>query len=292
MTGVFVGYNHKQGEWVWERPVPALRAGGAERPLDKERFKVGLGLPGQMDAMQDQADVHVLCLSTNYYASAACLHEMDRAIALDPHFRAELLFPCALTMRRCRWRSRQLTPCGSTCERTRTRSRGTSCCDAAAPTSARRRRCGFARDEIVTYLATGRIGQPAGARPRRALGGTDPTSREDHFPHLACTDLLDPVTVPRDGLLNRILEGLGSREQVRHPPYDLGDFETHRFVDAGPRAGVPRPLRSGATPRNLRCQSLQQPTLYERDAAACSADPVAHALHGAAAATIPLSRLT
>ena len=26
---VFVSYSHKQGDWVWDRLVPCLRAGGA-----------------------------------------------------------------------------------------------------------------------------------------------------------------------------------------------------------------------------------------------------------------------
>jgi hypothetical protein len=86
MTKVFVSYSHRQGAWVWERLVQVLRAGGAEPLLDKEQFKAGLGLPGQMDATQDQADRHVLCLSTDYHASAPCRHEMQRAVALDPHF--------------------------------------------------------------------------------------------------------------------------------------------------------------------------------------------------------------
>jgi hypothetical protein len=40
-----------------------------------------------MDAVQDQADYHVLVLSKEYLASDYCKHEMDRAIDKDPHFK-------------------------------------------------------------------------------------------------------------------------------------------------------------------------------------------------------------
>ena len=38
MTKVFVSYCHAQGEWVWDRLVPVLKAGGAElnRRLERE----------------------------------------------------------------------------------------------------------------------------------------------------------------------------------------------------------------------------------------------------------------
>ncbi len=91
---VFVSYSHKQGPWVWERLVPILRAAGcAEVFIDKERFKAGRGVKGQMDATQDQADVSLLVLTPDYLASDYCRHEMDRAIAVDPHFEHGKLLP-------------------------------------------------------------------------------------------------------------------------------------------------------------------------------------------------------
>ena len=47
----------------------------------------------QMDSTQDLAEVHVLILSPDYLASAACLHEMERALALDPHFKQGRVVP-------------------------------------------------------------------------------------------------------------------------------------------------------------------------------------------------------
>jgi hypothetical protein len=69
---VFVSYCHTQGDWVWDRLVPCLRAGGAEVSIDRERFKAGQGLLGQMDATQDAADMSVLILSPDYLASSYC----------------------------------------------------------------------------------------------------------------------------------------------------------------------------------------------------------------------------
>ncbi len=83
---VFISYCHQQGEWVWNRLVPCLRAGGAQVLIDRERFEAGKGLLGQMDAVQDEADINVLVLSADYLASPNCLHEMARAVAGDPVF--------------------------------------------------------------------------------------------------------------------------------------------------------------------------------------------------------------
>ena len=96
MTKVFVSYSRKQADWVWERLVPVLRAGGAEPLLDNERFKAGLGLIGQMDSTQDQANVHVLCLSGDYHTSAPCRHELQRALARDPDFKRGIVIPVRL----------------------------------------------------------------------------------------------------------------------------------------------------------------------------------------------------
>ncbi len=83
---VFVSYSHRQEEWVVDRLVPVLRAGGAEVLIDREIFGAGRSVLGQMDETQDRADVHVLVLSPDYVASSPCQHEMERAVALDPKF--------------------------------------------------------------------------------------------------------------------------------------------------------------------------------------------------------------
>ena len=90
---VFVSYCSKQGEWVWDRLVPCLKAGGAEVLIDRERFKAGKSVIGQMDATQDKANRHVLVLSPDYLKSPHCTHEMNRAIAFDPQFQKHIVLP-------------------------------------------------------------------------------------------------------------------------------------------------------------------------------------------------------
>ena len=94
---VFVSYSHRQSQWVWERLVPILRAAGcAEVLIDRERFRAGRGVKGQMDATQDQADVSLLVLTPDYLASDYCRHEMARAIAADPDFKRGKMLPVKL----------------------------------------------------------------------------------------------------------------------------------------------------------------------------------------------------
>ena len=93
MTKVFVSYCHAQGEWVWDRLVPVLNAGGAEVLIDRERFVAGKAMFQQMDDVQDQAERQLLVLSAEYLASTPCKHEMKRAIALDPDFSRGTVIP-------------------------------------------------------------------------------------------------------------------------------------------------------------------------------------------------------
>ncbi len=83
---VFISYCHEQGDGVWERLVSCLKYGGAEVLIDKERFKAGRAVIGQMDATQDRSDLSALVLSPEYLASPYCQHEMERAISKDLSF--------------------------------------------------------------------------------------------------------------------------------------------------------------------------------------------------------------
>lgn len=93
MRSVFISYSHRQGEWVWDRLYPCLVDGGTEVLIDRNRFEAGLAVFNQMDSTQDRAEIHVLVLSPDYLASAACRHEMERAIARDEHFQHGLVIP-------------------------------------------------------------------------------------------------------------------------------------------------------------------------------------------------------
>jgi hypothetical protein len=92
-TSVFISYCHSQGDWVWDRLVPYLRAGGADVHIDRERFKAGKAIIGQMDAVQDGAAMTVLVLSVDYLNSSYCVHEMDRAVRRDPKFARGIVIP-------------------------------------------------------------------------------------------------------------------------------------------------------------------------------------------------------
>ncbi len=54
MSNIFVSYSWKQGERVWDRLVPVLRASGIEVLIDRERFVTGKDILGQMDTIQDR----------------------------------------------------------------------------------------------------------------------------------------------------------------------------------------------------------------------------------------------
>jgi len=90
---IFISYNHNQGEWVWDRLVPCLRAGGADIHADLERFEAGKAVVGQMDRVQDRAEMAVLVLSLDYLNSRYCVHEMERAIRRDPKFAHGIVVP-------------------------------------------------------------------------------------------------------------------------------------------------------------------------------------------------------
>lgn len=93
-TSVFISYNHQQqGEWVWDRLVPCLRAGGVRVVIDRERFRAGRQLDSEIEAAQKAARFQLLVLSPNYLTNAYCQQEMARAIALDPTFEKGLVLP-------------------------------------------------------------------------------------------------------------------------------------------------------------------------------------------------------
>jgi len=90
---VFISYCHNQGDWVWDRLVPCLRAGGADVHIDRERFEAGKAVVGQMDAVQDGAAMALLILSPEYLNSPYCVHEMERAIQRDSTFTHGIVIP-------------------------------------------------------------------------------------------------------------------------------------------------------------------------------------------------------
>nr|WP_294527857.1 toll/interleukin-1 receptor domain-containing protein [uncultured Rhodopila sp.] len=221
---VFVSYSHAQGDWVHDRLVPCLKAGGAEVLIDVERFRAGGGVYRQMDATQDQADRHVLVLSAEYLASKPCQHEMQRAIDLDPAFahhivqpvrRDDAKLPNAITApdpiyvdlrddsEPAPW-DLLLRECGSTL--------GATAPDWLA-----------ARDEVIRCLASNRsVNLVIVNNPKWRELVQDVVNRAELG--LAVVNLHDPATVPRSGLVKVILRALGCTAPVPSDPQDLPAF--------------------------------------------------------------------
>ncbi len=218
---VFVSYSHHQGEWVWDRLVPCLRAGGAEVLIDRERFAAGRAVVGQMDATQDGADVHVLVLSPEYLASDFCVHEMERAIATDPGFERGTVVPvrrgdCPLPDA-----VREPNPLYADL-----RDDGT-----AEPWELVLRACGAdlgtaapawlgARDEVRRFLERGQSVNLVASE----VVAWEPlvTDLRNTLPlSLIIVNLLKPGTASRRGLVEEILLACGVRRSVPSEPEDL-----------------------------------------------------------------------
>jgi hypothetical protein len=223
MTKVFVSYSRKQAAWVRDCLVPVLRAGGADVLIDAERFRLGHRVIGEMNSTQDQAERHLLCLSDDYLASDYCRHEMDRALAVDPHG-AGIALPLRLNGVTVPdpLESRLY---GDFTDETRSEpwAKLLAACDADLGIDAPRWLA--ARDQTLTYLerdqpqSVNLVVRVRHARWKGLL--TDIMDRLDR--EIPWIDLEDGVTTTRPDFLNEILAGLGIRRQVRES-HDLVDF--------------------------------------------------------------------
>ncbi len=230
---IFISYSHRQGEWVWDRLVPCLKAGGAEVVIDRERFEAGKALIGQMDASQDGTDASVLVLSPEYLKSKACRHEMKRAVDRDPSFEAGSVIPvmrreCTLPaplkganplyvdLRRDPrpepW-DLLLSACGADL--------GTAAPAWLAARDQARRLLG--RGRSVNLVVTGEVAW------RQLLADL---ARGD-LADLVTVNLEKPATASRRGLVAEILGAFGMTSPVPPEPEDLGALG--RFLDARPR---------------------------------------------------------
>jgi TIR domain len=218
---VFVSYSHQQGAWVRDALVPVLRASGADVLVDWERFKAGFAVAGQMDGTQDKADRYVLVITADYLASKYCVHEMDRAIRLDPGFAKGKIIPV-------KFDGTSFPP-----KITRPNPLHVDLRNAAAADQWQRliRQCGgdlwmpapawiasldkakqhLERNECVNVVERGK------ADWRRWLDAL----RETRFAALAMVDLSDPTAYPRDRLIREILRVTNRFRDVPAPPYDL-----------------------------------------------------------------------
>lgn len=226
MTKTFVSYCHRQGDWVWGRLAPCLKAGGAEVLIDRERFEIGKAVVGQMDALQDQADKHLLVLSQDYLNSPYCCHEMDRTIALDPNFKSGIVIP--VLRGTCTLPSSITGPNPLYAD---------LCDDSQSdPWTQILQQCGAtglgitapawlaARDDLARYLERNQsvnlvVGN--GVNWRALLEHLV----NDYPLGLARVDLEDPDTTSRRGLLAAIAKALGERVSLPVEPKDLADFK-------------------------------------------------------------------
>jgi hypothetical protein len=226
MTTVFISYCHKQGQWIWERLVLCLKAGGANVLIDRERFKVGKALVGQMDAIQDQAEKHVLVLSEPYLKSKYCRHEMNRALKCDQKFQHGIVLPvlrerCTLPTSISRWNPPLLVDLRDDKQ--------------PDPWNALLRQCGAnlgatapdwlaARDGLVQYLERC---QSVNLLVKGNVAWYELLIHitKDHIPMLAMVNLERGATASRRGLLIEILKALGIKTPLPDTPDDLAVFE-------------------------------------------------------------------
>jgi hypothetical protein len=230
MKKVFVSYCHRQGEWVFDRLVPCLKAGGDEVLIDRKRFEAGRAVFDQMDQTQDEAEIEVLVLSPDYVESEYCRHEMERAIAADPDFQHGRVIP---VMR---------VPCDLPGEIRRPNPLRVNLTDDhdGAQWDLLLRGCGAelgapvpdwleAREQVRRYLQRGQsVNLVVKGEPRR--GEFLEQIRQDLDSRLAIVDLNSGAAASRRSLVAEILKACGAPAAVPPEPEDLPVLH-HRLSD-------------------------------------------------------------
>jgi hypothetical protein len=221
---VFVSYSHRDGVWVIDRLVPVLRAGGVDVVIDRERFRVGGSVIGQMDGEQDGAEKSLLVLSRDYLASNYCMHELRRAVARDSDFSRYLTLPVRLDdavpptelngsihadladeARADQW-GKVLDGC-----------EGDLGCMAPSWLAA--------RDALVRELGRHRSVNLVVRGDKLEWRSMLRDLGENYVPDLGLVDLQNPATNTRDGFALEIVRSLGLRvTSLARKPHDLIDF--------------------------------------------------------------------
>ena len=190
-----------------------------------------------MDATQDLAEVHLLVLSPDYLASAPCVHEMTRAIATDPTFRAGNVLP--LVRERCTLPTSITIPNPlyvSLVDDTKGDKWDlvTSRCGVDfGATGAEWLRV---RDLVREALADGRSLNLVVLGAAVDRKGLFRQLQEDLQGRLALVDLASGATAGRQGLITEILHVMGMTGEVQKPPNDLRDLHV------GVMAASPSPV--------------------------------------------------
>lgn len=226
MTRVFVSYSHRQGEWVWDRLVPVLKAGGAEVLIDRDRFEAGKSVLGQMDEVQDEAERHVLVLSQEYLASKYCAHETKRAIARDPDFRRGMVIP--VLRADCKLRNRVKWPEAVYVDLRDDRQEeawGKLLPRCGANLGAGAAHWLDVRDEVRQLLTQDHSVNLVVRGKCLAWRGLIQHLADWHVPGLVQVDLNSGHTTHRPGLLREMLGGQKSHPVLPDPPEDLSHFQ-------------------------------------------------------------------
>jgi hypothetical protein len=199
--------------------------------IDWERFKAGHAVVGQMDAVQDKADRHVLLISSDYLASDYCRHEMDRAVRLDPDFARGVVIPIRLDDSKLPRKINVPNPlyvdlrngeaadqwqllieqCGGELKMN-------APAWLAALDKAKRH---LERGESVNVQVNGEVDWRAWLDQLR----------ETRFLRLDIVDLENPAAVSRNGLIGEMLRATGRSRAVPPPPDDLPEL-ARAFADS------------------------------------------------------------
>ena len=185
----------------------------------------------QMDATQDQAEVHLLVLSPDYLASAPCRHEMKRAIATDPTFAAGRVVPVFRVACPVPPEIQGPSPLYVNLEDD----------SEERPWDLSTARCGVdlgasaaewlrARQRVRDFLLDGQwVNLLVSGKPNHRV--LFEQLRED-LQGLAIIDLTSGATAGRQNLISEILTQLGSQAKAGKPPHNLLDLD--RFIKASP----------------------------------------------------------
>jgi hypothetical protein len=224
----FISYSHRQGDWVWDRLVPVLKAGGTPILIDREQFEAARAVRKQMDEVQDRAEQTLLVLSPEYLQSKACQHEMKRAVARDPDFDRGLTIPVVREACTLPASIKRPNPIYVNLKDDR----------AAEPWALLLRKCEAdpgapaadwldARDRVRQHLLHGDSVNLVLGRDVRFLPLLDDLRREPDLSKLGLVDLASGIPSTRRGFVEEILHACGEPARVPEPPGDLETLERH-----------------------------------------------------------------
>lgn len=217
---VFISYAHINGDWVLNRLQPVLEAAGVEVVIDRERFKSGPPVKGQMDGAQDKADKSLLVLTPEYLQSEFCMHEMDRALSRNsasdgqhvvPIVRGSVDMPDAIEpllwtdliddRNHDAW-NLLMRACESTLSVT-------------APVWLE------SRDRVLRHLQNGQSVNLVTSKNAGNAWRTLVSHLNDHLPQLGLLDLMSGAVNTRPGFVRKFLDACQASREVPGRPDDL-----------------------------------------------------------------------